>query len=394
MRTIRLAALVTTTLALGLLAGCGGEEPAPQPPPPPSPPPAASATAAATPAAPTPPPPPAKPSLAELIPTALKGISDAFNEHDAKKAASFYTEDAISDDYGAPEARGRDAMTKGLQMVFDTFGDAKTAATRVWIKGNVAVSEIAWAGTMTGEMMGMKATKKPVGQMRLHVAWFNDDGLIKEEHEYADQAGLMAQIAGKKGAPAVPTLATNPPDVHVAKGTPEEDKLADWAKGQDELFSKDDVKAVLADNADDSDYWLNFGGGTATKGKKDMGKELTAWFKAFPDQKWATVNAWGVDGYAIVEHTMTGTQKGPLGPAPATNKPVTSWHFVDILQPNADGKVLHGWGYANLAEALMQTGAMKMPGEHPAGKEPAKEPGAKDAAKGPKPVDAPKPAAK
>ena len=32
---------------------------------------------------------------------------------------------------------------------------------------------------MTGDMMGMKATGKPVGQMRLHVYWFNDDGLVE-----------------------------------------------------------------------------------------------------------------------------------------------------------------------------------------------------------------------
>jgi hypothetical protein len=169
----------------------------------------------------------------------------------------------------------------------------------------------------------------------------------------------------------------------------------------DETFSKGDPKAAVAGSADDADYWLNFGGPT-TKGKKDLTKDLTAWFKAFPDQKWTTVNAWGIDGYAIVEHTMSGTQKGPMGPWPATNKPVTSWHFVDIYQPTADGKLQHGWGYANTAEALYQTGALKMPGEKPAGKEPA----AKDAVKpgaaakpaapaggAVKPADAPKPAA-
>ena len=32
----------------------------------------------------------------------------------------------------------------------------------------------------------------------------------------------------------------------MGKGTPDEDKLADWAKGMDETFSKDDAKAVIA----------------------------------------------------------------------------------------------------------------------------------------------------
>lgn len=356
MRSTILAAVTAMTL---VLSACGGEEPAPVPPPPPPPPPA-TASAAPAPVDTTPPPPP-KPSLADLIPQTLKGINDAFNAHDAKKMAAYYTDDCAATAYGEPEAHGRDDMAKGMDALFTTFSDAKSAVARSWAKGNIVVSEIAWTGTMTGDFMGMKASKKPVGQLRLHVMWFNDDGLVKEMHEYGDDAGLMAQMSGKKGAPAVPVLPTNPGEVHIAKGTPEEDKLADWVKGMDDTFSKDDPKAVAAGSADDADYWINISGGPATKGKKDMAKELDAFFKAFPDQKWTTVNAWGIDGYGIIEHTMDGTQKGRLGPLAASNKPVKSWHWVDIIQPTADGKVQHGWGYANLVEMMAQTGALKGP---------------------------------
>ena len=120
----------------------------------------------------------------------------------------------------------------------------------------------------------------------------------------------------------------------------------------DVTFSKDDPKAAVATMADDADYWLNVGGGPAAKGKKDLTKGLTAWFKSFPDQQWTTVNAWGVDGFAIVEHTMSGTNKGAIGPIPPTGKPVQNWHWLDIMQPTADGKVQHGWGYANFTEAF------------------------------------------
>jgi ketosteroid isomerase-like protein len=371
MRSTTLAALTLTTLAI---AGCGGEQPAPVAPPP-APPPLTTTSATPPPADTTPAPPP-KPSLAELVPQTLKGLGDAFNAHDAKKIATFYTDDALVQAYGEPDSHGRDEMVKGLQMLFDMSSDSKSAPTREWMKGNVAVVEIAWAGTMTGDFMGTKATKKPIGQMRLHVIWFNDDGLIKEEHMYGDSAGMMAQMKGAKGAPPAPTVPASPAEMHVGKGTPDEDKLAEWAKGTDETFSKDDPKAVLALLADDGDYWLNFTGMPATKGKKDLTKDLTGFFKAFPDQKWTSTNAWGVDGYAIIEHTLSGTQKGTLGPLPASNKPVTNWHFVDIAQLNADGKQLHGWGFANLAEMMLQTGAMKPP---PSEKAPAAK---GDAAKG------------
>jgi ketosteroid isomerase-like protein len=381
MRPTTLAALTVTTLAL---AACGGEQPAPQPPPTAPPPPAtASASAPAAPADTTPPPPP-KPSLAELVPQTLKGIGEAFNAHDAKKVASYYADDVIVQAYGFGEGHGKEELIKESQMVMDLIGDFKSAPIRVWIKGNVAVEEVAWAGVHATDYMGVKATKKPLGERRLIVTWFNDDGLVKEQHEYGDGAGVMAQMKGAKGAPPVPAVPTNAPEVHVAKGGPEEDKLADWARAMDETFSKDDPKAVVASTADDADYWVNISGLPATKGKKDLTKELTSWFKAVPDQKWTTTNAWGVDGFVIVEHTVSGTQKGPFGPLPATNKAVTNWHWVDVLQPSADQKLQHGWGYANLVEMMMQTGAIKPPGEM----------GAKGDTKGPgkaeKPVDGPK----
>jgi hypothetical protein len=364
MRFALLALMTSGAVALGGVTSCGGEEPAPQAPPPP-PPPTVSAT---PPPADTTPPPPPKPSLAELIPQTLQGMRDAFNAHDAKKLATFCTEDCVVAGYGQPDAHGRDDVATGLQHLFDTFGDARSAPLRGWSKGNVVVSEIAWAGTMTSDFMGMKATGKPVGQICARILFFSDDGLVKEMHEYADDAGLMAQMAGKKGAPPVPVLPTNSPEMHVAKGTPDDDKLEDWAKAGDVTFSKDDPKAALAGMADDGDYWINFSGMPAMKGKKENEKGLTGWFKAFPDQKWTSTNAWGIDGFAILEHAVSGTQKGPLGPLAASNKAVNGWHWLEILQPTADGKIQHGWGYANLIELMQQTGALKPPGDKPAAK--------------------------
>jgi hypothetical protein len=349
MRSTILAVLAMTSLALG---ACGGDEPQPVAPAPAPPPPPPAETASAAPTDTAPPAPPPKPALADLIPPALKSMGDAFNAHDPVKMASILTDDAAIYAYGGGETHSKTDMQNGMQMFFGAFGDATSAATRVWIKGNVAVTEIAWAGTMTGDMMGIKASKKPVGEMRVHVLFFTDDGLVREMHEYGDDSGIFMQMTGKKGAPAVPTVPTNPPEVHVAKGTPDEDKLVDWAKAGDTAFSKDDPKAAVATMADDGDYWLNIGGGPATKGKKDLTKGLTAWFKSFPDQQWSPVNAWGIDGFAIIEHTMSGTNKGAIGPVPPTGKPVQNWHWIDIMQPTADGKVQHGWGYANFTEAF------------------------------------------
>jgi predicted ester cyclase len=281
--------------------------------------------------------------------------------------AGFVTDDCAVYSYGAGETHSRGDMATGTSGLFTAVPDVKMARTRIFTKGNVAVLEEVWAGTNKGDMGPIKAGNKPVGGVIVEVYTFNDDGLIKEIHEYIDDAGLMRQMQGKKDAPPVPAVPTNPPETHTGKGTPDEDKLAAWAKGIDDTFSKDDAKAAAATWADDGDLLLSFGG-PATKGKKDLLKDLKGWFKAFPDQKWTTTNAWGIDGFAIVEHTVAGTHKGPLGKLAATGKPVAAWHWIDILQPTADGKVQHDWGYANMLEVLAQVGAVKAPGaDKPAG---------------------------
>ena len=65
---------------------------------------------------------------------------------------------------------------------------------------------------------------------------------------------------------------------------------------------------------------------------------------------------------------MTGTQKGKLGPLPASNKEGGTGTGSTSCCRRADGKVQHGWGYANLVEMMQQTGALKAPGAAPAPK--------------------------
>jgi len=303
------------------------------------------------------------------MPKALQGIGDAFNAHDAQKMASYVTDDCGVYSYGSGETHSRGDMTTGIGGFFTAVPDVKMARTRVWTKGNVAVLEEVWSGTNTGDMGPIKASKKPVGGVIVEVYMFNDDGLVKEMHEYGDDAGMIKQMQGKKDAPPVPALPTNPPETHMGKGTPDEDNLASWAKGTDDTFSKGDPKAAIALWADDGDMYVN--SDPAVKGKKDVGKELGSFFKAFPDQKWSSTNAWGIDGFAIIEHGMSGTHKGPFAKNPATGKAVQGWHWIDILQPTADGKVQHDWGYANMNEVLAQIGALKMPGSDQ-GKAPGK----------------------
>jgi steroid delta-isomerase-like uncharacterized protein len=285
-------------------------------------------------------------------------MADALAARDAQKVAALFVDDASVVAYGGWEAHGRSQIAQKLQDFFAAFPDAKFAVLRAWTKGNAVIEESAWAGTMNGDFMGHPASHGPAGQLRAEVFLFDADGRVKEMHEYADDAGLVAQLSGKKDAPAVPLLPTNEAVVHTSSQSPDEDKLAGWGQATDDALAKGDANAVVVGLADDADAWVSFAGKPATRGRKALAKELAGWEKAFPDQKWTTTAAWGIDGFAIVEHAMTGTQKAVLGTLKASNKPVTDWHWLTVAQPNADAEAHHVWAYANLNELIRQTGAL------------------------------------
>ena len=328
-------------VAPAFVVACGGEEPPPPQPPPPPPPVAAAPPASTT--AEAPPPPAPKPTLADLIPQTLKAQGEAFNAHDAAKFAASYTADAVTVDYGMGESHGRDEVQKMIQGFMDMSSDAKGAPARVWVKGNTAVVDLVTGGTMTGDFMGMKASKKPFGHHMLCVATFSDDGLISGEHVYGDGPGMMAQLKGAKDAPEVPAMPSGAPEMHFAKNSPDEDKLVDFMKGFNDTFNKDDAKALSATIAPDAEVTFHFMGGKTVKAGKDLDKFHTDFLKAIPKAQFAITNAWGIDGVAIVERTITGKMTGKLGPVPPTNKDVTL-HVAERPRSLGRREALEGLG--------------------------------------------------
>jgi predicted ester cyclase len=344
---MRIKMLALFAMVAPVVAACGGEEPPPPQAPPP--PPVAPAPPPPAPTAETPPPPP-KPALADLVGATMKNLGDAFNAHDSQKFAANFAADAVNTDVGFGDAHGRDEIAKAIQGFFDACSDAKGMPAHVWAKGNTVATDLVVSGTMTGDFMGMKATKKPVGRHQLIISTFNDDGLVSQQHIYGDGPGMMAQMKGAKEAPPVPDMPAAT-DMHWAKNTPDEDKLVDWAKGLNDAFNKDDAKALGATMASDADVTFYFLGGKVIKAGKDLDKFHAEFFKALPKAQFAVQTAWAADGFVVDERTITGTMKGRLGPMPASNKDVTV-HIADVVLPTADGKVQHAWAFGNMVEMM------------------------------------------
>src|SRR5690349_5954929 len=107
---------VSFALAVGFaLIACGGGDETPPPKAPEAPPVATTPPTAPTAEAPKEEP-KAKESLGELQHKALRGTTEAWNAHDAKKVASFFADNGVKKVVGMPDMVGRDAIEKGTQM--------------------------------------------------------------------------------------------------------------------------------------------------------------------------------------------------------------------------------------------------------------------------------------
>jgi steroid delta-isomerase-like uncharacterized protein len=359
---------ITFGLALGLvLVACGGEEAKP---------PQTPATPVATTAPPVATTEPVKeeakpqPTLAELQKKNSVGLGEALNAHDAKKVASFYTENAVLKMAGAPDLTGREAIAAEWQKRFDATPNGKSMASRVFVKGDVVIVEWAWTGTHSGEMMGVKATEKPVGAMGADVSWYSPDGLIKEQHTYMDVGTIMSQMGVSKAkARPVPTLPTGAPTVVASTNSADETKNVDAATKMFGAFEKKSDADFTAGATDDM-TWDDMTQPETSKGKAAAKKYFSAMTTAFPDVKATTQNAWGVGDFVVAEGTITGTHKAAFFGIQPTKKQI-NLHGLDIIQFK-DGKIVSGRSYGNGAELMMQLGLMPVPGAAGAKAAPAK----------------------
>jgi steroid delta-isomerase-like uncharacterized protein len=341
-----------------LLAACGPEEPGPQPPPPPPP----ASTPPPPPPPPTdttppPPPPPPKLSMKDMQAAAMQAALDGLNNHDAKKFASVYGDNATIKVAGLQQLDGRDAIQNNMQEWFDTFSKIKLGFSRVWEKGNVVALEWVINGTHTGQLFGVKGTEQPIGHYGLSIVWFDDDGKVKEEHRYGELGVVMTQIGAAKEKPRpIPTV---PATAELIEGKDSDDaKVLDAAKAVHPALAankKDDFMNLLSDDVEyDGILSVN-----TVKGKKDAKGLFDTLRTAFPDMSFQDQNAWSFGDNAIVEYTMSGTQKGKLGTLPASKKPVNV-HLVDIYKMK-DGKIVRAWTYQNSLELYDQVKEVNVP---------------------------------
>jgi steroid delta-isomerase-like uncharacterized protein len=124
---------------------------------------------------------------------------EAFNRHDAEGMAALYAEDAVFVDpiYPVP-LRGREAVRKDWQDLFDAFPDAKVELGDAVARQDRLAFQAVVRATHTGPLATPEGQIPPTGrriELRgCHFLRRSEDGRIATDHRYYDVAGLLAQL--------------------------------------------------------------------------------------------------------------------------------------------------------------------------------------------------------
>jgi hypothetical protein len=317
-------------MALALVASACAAAPspalAPTPTPTPTPTPVPTLTPTLTPARA-----PAPVSLSLAIQRTSEAFSAALKAHDPAQLGSLYAPDACLKMPGRPDLC-TSAIDPSLESIWVAFPDERSAWSRTWRKGDVAIVESAWTGTNEGPGPGAskKPTHKVAGAATVTLTWFTPEGRIHEQHVYGDEASVLMQLGIEASGHPFDGLPTSRERHEATFAASEEDNVARIKGGLVEQASAFANDAELVDFA--------HAGSLPTK--KGAPRWIAMRTAALVKPKVTYAHLFGIEEAVIAEYEVAG---GGRRGEPAT------LHGVEVLEL-ADGKVKRAVRYRDSLE--------------------------------------------
>jgi len=97
-------------------------------------------------------------------------------------------------DYGdetMPPSNNLDSTKVFIKMLLNSFEDFKASNAQLIADGDYVFYYADWTGTFKNDLMGIKATGKPLKFKDCDIFKFNDDGKITEHHSIQNMGALL-----------------------------------------------------------------------------------------------------------------------------------------------------------------------------------------------------------
>ncbi|MGE0446150.1 MAG: ester cyclase [Vicinamibacterales bacterium] len=125
-----------------------------------------------------------------------------FNQHDAAGLAQLYALDAqVESPLAAGTVRGRQALTKIHQALFDAFPDVSWERQHLIVDGELVAQIGQFGGSYTGGFMGLPPNGRPFSIPVAIVCRIGDGEILYERRVY-DLTGVLVQIGVLKATSA------------------------------------------------------------------------------------------------------------------------------------------------------------------------------------------------
>ncbi len=244
------------------------------------------------------------------------------------------------------DAAGHDHL---LAAFHQGFPDLKIEVLDQVVSGDRVANHFRVRGTQTGVFQGIPATGKAIDVTGTNVMRVDASGRIAEIWGQIDTLGMLQQLGvAPVGPPRDPH-----PTTYAGAATPPAQAM-DVVRAFMQRFNAHDPSAVAKLYGES--YDLDFPGGPTGRGVAGIRKATADFIAAFPDLAFTVDDLFASGDIVVWRWTMTGTQRGALGPFAASGKPVTLTG-ISLLRVH-DGVIVEDRVRADMVGLLQQIGVI------------------------------------
>ena len=234
----------------------------------------------------------------------------------------------------------------------EAFPDLRITIEAQIAERDCVVNHLRLTGTHRGPFQGLPATGRSIDCTATNIMRFEGDR-IAELWGQPDSITMMTQLGAM---PPDPERAPLPPlSAAGTRSDPEDAKAA--VRRFVAAFNAKNVDAIAAEYSEK--YVLDFPGGPKGRGLAGVRAATREFMATFPDLNFSVDRLVGEGDLVAWQWTLTGTQRGALGPFPASGRPVRVGG-ISLLRAEA-GKIVEDRVRADVVGMLQQIGVLPVP---------------------------------